>query len=222
MIPQLAGLLKPKDIKAETPFDVILKAWLEHKVEDLPETLSKMLERWKQVNVMLRNGYIVKVGKNNITRPYKYNEVAAYIVEYYHVSYRTAYDDIANAKRFFLPVQTKDEKEFGRGVLIEWCERLMLEAASLYDYKSAASFAKLVAEMKGLLKDDIDVPAYDQVLLPHLAIVDDPSELSDAFVKVENPDQLVADILARRKKTKLDRLIADSEVAEEVSNGSDS
>lgn len=218
MIPQLAGLLKPKDIKVETSFDVILKAWLEHKVEELPKDLNDMLERWKQVNAMLRNGYIVTVGKNDITRPYKYNEVAAYIVEYYHVSYRTAYDDIANAKRFFLPVQTKDEKEFGRGVLIEWCERLMLESSSLGDYKSASSFAKLIAEMKGLLKDDIDAPAYDQVMLPHLAIVDDPSDLSDAFVKVDNPDQLVADILARRKKTKLDRLIADSEIAEEVTN----
>ncbi len=222
MIPQLAGLLKPKEIKAETSFDVILKHWLEHKIDDLPEDLSKMLDRWKQVNAMLRNGYIVKVGKNDITRPYKFNEVAAYLVEYYKVSYRTAYDDIANAKRFFLPIQTKDEKEFGRGVLIEWCERLMLEAASKNDYKSAASFAKLVAEMKGLLKDDIDVPAYDKVMLPHLAIVADPSELGDNFQKVENPDQLVAEILARRKKTKLDKLIADSDIAEEVQDDTSS
>lgn len=218
MIPQLAGLLKPKDIQAETPFDIILKYWLDHKTDELPEALAKMLERWKQVNNMLRNGYIVKIGKNDITRPYKYNEVASYLVEYFKVSYRTAYDDIANAKRFFLPVTTKDEKEFGRGVLIEWCERLMLEAASKGDYKSAQGFAKLIAEMKGYLKDDIDAPAYDQVQLPHLAIVADPSELNEAFVKVENPDQLVAEILARRKKTKLDKLIADSEIAEEVTD----
>lgn len=33
MIPQLAGLIKPRDIKSKTSFDVILKAWLEHKVD---------------------------------------------------------------------------------------------------------------------------------------------------------------------------------------------
>ncbi|MFD2163678.1 hypothetical protein ACFSJU_14810 [Paradesertivirga mongoliensis] len=219
MIPQLAGLLKPKDIKGETAFDIILKYWLDHKINELPEDLARMLERWKQVNAMIREGHLVKRGKNEITLPYKYNEIAEFLVEYYKISFRTAYNDIASAKRFFLPDQSKDEKEFGRGVYIEWGEQMMFEARAAGDYKSAHAFFKELNEIKGHKKDDIDAPAYHQVQLPHLAIVADPSELNDAFTKVENPDQLVADILARRKKTKLDKMISEADIAEEVPDG---
>lgn len=214
LIPQLAGIVKPKDIQTETKFDVILKHWLSHTIDELQDDLKSCLERWKQVNAMLREGKVVKKGKNDITEPYKYNDVASFLVEQYNISYRTAYDDIANAKAFFLPHKTKNDKEFGKGVFGDWCERLKLEAAGKGDYKSAAAFAKIEAQVKGYFDDDVDAPDYSNINLPHLIIVDDPSDLGLGFEKLDNPDQIVENILRNRKKTNLDKLIAESEIIE--------
>ena len=79
-------------------------------------------------NALLRDGKLVKVGKKEVTQPYTFNKLADFLVEEYKISYRTAYDDIANAKKFFLSTYTKDDKDFARGVMIEWGEKFMFEA----------------------------------------------------------------------------------------------
>ncbi len=175
-IPMLANLLKPRDIKTETTFDVILKAWLGHTVEQLPENLQAMLKRWRKADNLLRVGCLVKKGDKDITQPYTFNKLADYLVEEYGVSYRTAYD-IANAKKFFLSTYTRDDKDFARGVMIEWGEKMMFEASSLGDYKSAAAFYKALSEIKGLLKDDQERPDYENINLPSFNLVTDPSVL---------------------------------------------
>jgi hypothetical protein len=63
-IPSLAGLIKPRDIVVEDKFDKILKAQLANKVNDLPEDLQQVLERWKFIINCLNKGYLVKKGKN--------------------------------------------------------------------------------------------------------------------------------------------------------------
>lgn len=218
MIPQLAGLLKPRDIKPETPYDIILKAYLDHKVDELPEDMRKMLDRWKMADKLLREGQIVKKGKNEITRPYNVTRLVDFLVETYGVSARTARSDISHAKRFFLSDYDRHEKEFARGVMIEWGEEMMFEARGFGDFKSAAAFFKTLAEIRGILKDDPDLPDYSQIQLPHLVLVTDPSELG--FEPVENPDQVVKEILAKRKKNRLDKLIEDSEIIEPIEDGS--
>lgn len=205
----LAGLLKPRDIKTETTFDVILKAWLEHKVEELPEKLQNMLKRWRKADNLLRDGYLVKKGEKEITQPYTFNKLADYLVQEYSISYRTAYDDIANAKKFFLSTYSKDDRDFARGVMIEWGEQAYHEAKSLGDFKSAAAFYKALADIKGLMKDEQERPDYENINLPSFNLVVDPSELG--FTKVDDPAGAVARILAKRKRSKIDQIISESE-----------
>lgn len=208
-IPSLAGLLKPRDIKSQTNYDVILKAWLEHQIEDLPKDLQKMLDRWRMANALLRDGKLVKVGKKEVTQPYTFNKLADFLVEEYKISYRTAYDDIANAKKFFLSTYTKDDKDFARGQMIEWGEKFMFEARANGDHKSAAVYYKALLEVKELLKHEQDLPDYANIHIPSFNLVADPSELG--FPKIENPDEAVKRILAKRKKSKIDQIIEQSE-----------
>lgn len=208
----LAGLLKPRDIKKETTYDIILKAWLEHQVDELPVKMQDMLKRWQKADSLLRDGYLVQKGGKEITQPYTFNKLAAYLVQEYGVSYRTAYDDIANAKRFFLSTYTKDDRDFARGVMIEWGEQAYFEAKSMGDYKSAAAFYKALAEIKGILKEEQERPDYENISLPSFNMVVDPSELG--FPKVEDPDAAVARIMAKRKKSKIDTIIAESETVD--------
>ena len=208
-IPLLAGLIKPKNIKTKTTYDVILKAHLENKIDQLPTDQQKMLERWRQANALMRDGALVTKGDKQITVPYTFGKLADFLVTEYKISYRTAYDDIKHAKKFFATAYTKDDKDFARGVMIEWGEKFMFEAASDGDYKSAAAFYKALSEIKGLLKDDQERPDYENINLPSFNLVVDPSELG--FAKVENPEEAVARILAKRKKNKIDQIISESE-----------
>jgi hypothetical protein len=216
-IPALANLLKPRDIKAETPFDTILKAFLGGKIEQLPDDQQKMLERWRLVHRLITDGKIVKKGKNDITQPYTFTMLADFLVAEYKVSYRTAYDDIANAKRFFLSTYSKDDKDFARGVMIDWGEKLMFEAAGTGDFKSAAAFFKALSEIKSLLKDDQEVPDYANINIPSFILVADPSELG--FPKIDDPQAAVNRILAKRKKDKIDIIISESEPIEFTEHG---
>jgi hypothetical protein len=208
-IPMLANLLKPRDIKTETNFDVILKAWLSHTVELMPENLQAMLKRWRMADDLLRDGYLVKKGEREITQPYTYSKLADFLVQHFAVSYRTAYDDIANAKKFFLSTYTRDDKDFARGVMIEWGEQMMFEARSNGDLKSAAVFYKALLEAKQLLTDDQERPDYENINIPSFNLVTDPSLLG--YPVVEDPEAAVARIMAKRKKSKIDQIISESE-----------
>jgi hypothetical protein len=211
-IPALANLLNPRNIKVETPYDAILKAFLAGKVDQLPKDQQNMLIRWKKADALMRDGQIVKKGKKDIVQPYNFTRLADYLVAEYKVSYRTAYDDIASAKRFFLSTYSRDDKDFARGIMIEWGEKLMWEAAGEGDYKSAAAFYKSLLEAKHLLKDDQDLPDYANINIPNFILVADPSELG--FTKLEDPDAAVARIMAKRKKDKIDQIMAESEPVE--------
>lgn len=208
-IPLLASLIKPRDVKAITTYDVILKAHLENKIEQLPEAQQKMLNRWRQANALMRDGSLVTKGERDITVPYTFGKLADFLVTEYKISYRTAYDDIKHAKKFFATAFTKDDKDFARGVMIEWGEQFMFEARADGDFKSAAAFYKALSEIKGLLKDDQERPDYENINIPSFNLVADPSVLG--FPKVENPDAAVARILAKRKRSKIDQIIAESE-----------
>jgi hypothetical protein len=211
-IPSLAGLLRPRDIKKETNFDIILRAWLENRLGDLSQELRDMLDRWQMADSLLRDGYLVKRGNSEVTQPYTFNKLVDFLVTKYGVSRRTAYDDIANAKKFFLSTYTKEDRDFARGVMIEWGEKMMWEAHNLGDNKSAAAFFKALSDIKGLLKEEQERPDYENISLPSFNLVEDPSVLG--FPKVEDPDAAVARIMAKRKKSKIDMIIAESETVD--------
>lgn len=223
ILPQLAGLIKPRDIKSETNYDIILKHYLSHSLDQLPENLMAMLKRWKLANSLIRDGLLVQEvdsdGETHQRRIFKMHKIESFLVEHFDISYRTARQDIANAKQFFLPEKTRSDKEFARGAMIDWGKEFMFKAFEDGDYKSAAAFFKALSIIQGLDRDDPELPDYAAVILPHLAIVADPSELDAGFEKLENPNQLVEEILARRKKDRMDKMIEDSELAEYDDSG---
>jgi hypothetical protein len=204
-IPALAPLVSPKGIKPETNYDKIFKAWLDDSLHTLPDELKQQLERWKKCNALMRDGQTIKKGKNDIVRPYRYNDLVDYLVREFGITKRTAYNDIAHTKRFFLTAETKEEVDFAKGIYLEWLERWMHECASTGDHKSATAYAKLIKEVRGFDKINSEMPDYKDIQVPHLILVADPSELG--FPKVDNPDQVVQKILNKRKKSNLDRVI---------------
>lgn len=216
-IPLLAGLISPRDIRIEDKYDKILKAYLDGKVDDLPEDLKGALERWSQVNSMLRQGEKVGKGKNKYYKPYKYDQVVKFIVAQFGVSIRTAYDDIKSAKRFFAIQETKVDDDFAKGIFIEKLEEAFAVCLGTGDHKSATAYAKVIASIRKWDKEqDDEAPKYAELELPHFALVADPSELG--FPKMDNPDAAVKRILEKRKKGKIDNILATAETIEILSN----
>lgn len=212
-IPALASLIRPRDIKVADKFDKILKAYLDGKIESLPVDLQKALERWSMCNSMLRQGKLVKKGKNKFYAPYKYGDLVNFIVQTYKVSVRTAYDDIKSAKRFFAIEETKEDNDFAKGLFLERLEEMMAECFGIGDRKSAAGFAKVIMSIRQWDKpQDLEMPKYAEMQLPTLILVADPSELG--FPKIDNPDAAVKRILAKRKKSKIDSIFADAEAVD--------
>lgn len=212
-IPMLAGLIRPRDIVVEDKFDKILKSYLDGKLEALPQDLQNCLERWSMINSMLRKGLLVKKGKNEFYKPYKYADLVDFIVQTYKVSVRTAYDDVKSAKRFFAIDESKVDNDFAKGLFLEKLEEMMAESYGKGDAKSAASFAKVIVSIRQWDKpQEDDMPKYAEMQLPTLILVADPSELG--FPKLDNPEAAVKRILAKRKKSKIDNIFAGAEVVQ--------
>lgn len=212
-IPLLAELIRPRDIKVEDKYDKILKAYLDGKKEQLPEDLKGSLDRWSQVNSMLRQGEKVGKGKNKYYKPYRYDQVVKFITVQFGVSIRTAYDDIKSAKRFFSIQETQIDDDFAKGIFLEKLDEAFAVCLGKGDHKSATAYAKVIAAIRKWDKEkDEDLPKYAELELPHFALVADPSELG--FPKMDNPDQAVARILEKRKKSKIDNIFASAETVE--------
>lgn len=212
-IPTLAGLIKPRDIQIEDKFDKILKAYLDGKTQHLPADLQHCLERWSMVNDMLREGHLVQKGTLKYNAPYRYNDLVKFIVQQFNVSIRTAYDDIKSAKRFFAIRETREEDDFAKGLMIERLEAREAEAWAMGDHTTAVACNKLIITMR-----QWDKPPEEEAIrasefqIPHTVIVDDPSELG--FDKIENVEDAVQRVLSKRKKSKIDSIFAEAEVAE--------
>ncbi|MCX2473565.1 hypothetical protein OQZ33_04390 [Pedobacter sp. MC2016-05] len=212
-IPMLANLIRPRDIQVEDKFDKILKAYLDGKIDQLPKDLQDSLTRWEMINGMLRQGEKIKKGKVKYYRPYNYGTLAKFITATYNVSIRTAYDDIKSTKRFYAIEETKDDNDFAKGLFLEKLEERSAYCHAKGDFKSAAAFDKMIMTIRKWDKEpEADLPKYAELQLPTLILVADPSELG--FPKIENPDQAVARILAKRKKGKIDNIFASAEAVE--------
>jgi hypothetical protein len=212
----ISKYVRPGDIKGNTVYDIILKAWLGHKLTELPDEQRKMLERWEQADRLLRNGEMVtlvtedgpvqKHGRFNVSR------VVEWLKEKYKVSTRTAYEDVHNAKRFFLSLEGRPEKEYERAVAITFGEALLERCEEKGDLKAAAALFKELNKIKGLHEQSIDAPDYAEFQPPKLVITSDPTELG--FEKVENPDEIVKRILGESRQSFLESEAEDAEVVE--------
>jgi len=207
-------LIRASDIKGDTPYDIILRAWLEHKVEQLPDDKRRMLERWRMIDKLIRQGEIVKVvddeGKiSDQLKRFNFSSLVEWIREGYNVSARTAYDDIKNAKRFFLCAEGTTDVEYSRGVQVEWGEMMMFKAFESGDFDAASKFFKELNKIKGLHDQRLDLPDYSEFVPPSFVITTDPTELG--FDRIENKDEIVARIMNEKRAGFIDSEATDAE-----------
>ncbi|GAA4327450.1 hypothetical protein GCM10023149_30840 [Mucilaginibacter gynuensis] len=210
-------VIKASDIKGDTAYDIILRAWLDHKVEALALDKQQMLERWRMIDKLIRQGEVVrKVNDAGDLEDqhvrYNFSSLVEWIRQGYNVSARTAYEDIKNAKRFFLCCEGTTDVEYSRGVQIEWGEMMMFKAFESGDFSSASKFYKELNKIKGLHDQRLDLPNYDEFVPPSFVITSDPTELG--FEKIENKDEIVARILSEKRNGFIDNEAEDAEVIE--------
>ncbi|MNK47616.1 hypothetical protein D3C87_664280 [compost metagenome] len=212
-IPSLAGLIRPRDIVVEDKFDKILKAHLDNKISELPSDLQLMLSRWKLIYNMLSDGKLVKEGKHKFYMPYKYNDLINFLMTEFDISIRTAREDIKSAKRFYAVSETKEENDFAKGLFLEQCEQRSARAWGIGDGKTAAAYDKIITSIRQWDKPaDPELPKYAELQIPHTVIIADPTELG--FEPIENVDDVVKKVLAKRKKNKIDSIFAEADAVE--------
>ena len=170
------GLIRSKDIIVDDVLDKLYKAWIAHKLDDLELQDRWLLERMEYADAKLREGGEMSRYGNlvkDIQQKYKHHAPGNAL----GLSTRTIESDIARAKRFFLSVRPREDKEYARGKSIEWLERLIWKAETAGEFKAAAAFIKELDEIQGFKKDDIDLPDYEAVQPAPVMIVTDLTQL---------------------------------------------
>lgn len=208
---------KQLTIIGDTAIDRIFDAWKKKQLDSLSDDDQSILNRITEVEKRFYEKKLVKDNEGKETklgRPWKWRELVEWLMATYNISTRQAYADIEMAKEFFLLGKGRNDLEFARGYRINQGEDLMYECMEAGNYPAAASFFREIVRLDVLeRKDDsgIDPGLFQPV---KLEIVVDPSELG--FPKIENPDQVVNNLLKSFKKGIIEKIIADSdEVSEE-------
>lgn len=208
-------MIRASDVQGDTAYDVILRAWLAHKVDDLPADKQNMLLRWQKVDALIRQGELVRQVEDDgslvtVKKRYNFSGLVEWLRENFKVSARTAYEDIKNAKRFFLCCEGREDIEYSRGVMIEWGEHMMHTAFENGDFDGASKFFKELNKIKGLHETRVDLPDYSEFVPPSFVITTDPTELG--FEKIDNVDEVVARILNEKRSGFLDSEAQEAEV----------
>lgn len=208
----LSKYVRPGDIKGNTAYDIILRAWLAHKVDDLPDKERLMLLRWEQADRLLRNGELVKTDDGGDERQKRFNTsmVVEWLVEKYPISKRTAYEDIHNAKRFFLSLEGRPDVEYERNIAILIGDELREKCIERGDFKAAAAVFKEVNIIKGLHEQSIEAPDYSEFQPPEFTITTSATDLGFEYV---DPDAATKRILGEKR---LEFLQSEAVDAEEV------
>ena len=206
--------IKVRDIKSTTPLDRILKSWLAHDLDHLSDEDKGILQRITEIDKRMQTGQLVKSNKGDFSRPMRLKELVEWHTERFKISSRQAYADIAMAKQFFLSTETRDDKEFARGQMIQQGEEMMFRAAAQSDFKSAAAFFKELRLLRGLDKIDVETPDLSKWEPFQPRIIADPVELG--FEKMEHPSKEVDKLLKSFKKGPIEKMLDDpqSEIEE--------
>lgn len=210
-------ILSPADIKGDSVYEVIQRAWLGHKIEALPPEHRNILERWQDVDRLYRRGEVVTVGKGDkekeVTKRFTWRGIVEWIVQRHSVSVRQAYEDIANAKRFFLFADGRTDVEYARGAALEHGRMMQWAAFDAGKFEAAAMFFKECNKIEGLHEQTSDLPDYAEFQPPKITIVAKAEELG--FEPIENIDEAVKQILTERKQDYIDENAEDAEVIDE-------
>ena len=158
-----ASMVQPEDLE-----DRLYKAYISNKLDTLPDVERKVLERMEYADDLIRSGGKYMVYKNVV------NEMISHFLDHEIVK-RTIENDIARAKRFFLSNYKKEDKEYARGVRIEWLNKIAEEAREDGDFRSAVAAIKEGNDCLGLKKEDIDLPDYTKIERQPILIISDPA-----------------------------------------------
>lgn len=212
------GALRPRHVKGTSALDVILKAFLKNDLDNLDQKHKDILERITEVDKRIRVGNVViktkfdyelnaDVEDFRFTRPYRKRELAEWQMARFGVSLAQAYADIEMAERFFLTTETRQDKEFARGMQIYWGEEAMARAQHDGDHRAAAMFYKELNRIRGLDRPDDDTVDLQDWRPIKPVVVSDPSQLG--FEKIDNPDKVVAQLRKelRGKSNAIERML---------------
>lgn len=176
------GLIRAKDIQSDDVLDKIFKAWVSHRVEDLPIRELRILERMEYADAKLREGGVASIYKNLVEdMRERFKDHAVGNVEETTnsgmLSTRTIESDIARAKRFFLSARPREDKEYARGKYIEWGERKLWKLDEEEDNVGYVLLFDKLSKLQQFHKEDIERPDYSAVQPPPIMVVVSPADI---------------------------------------------
>lgn len=213
-------LIRAKDIDVDGPLDRIYKAWLADKLDKLRKSDQALLKRMKRVDELIRmknlqkeKRYATDTGKPydfEFRRPFRKKELAEWIRTEFGITLRQAYIDVELSNRFFKNLETPDDRDFARGMAIEWGEEMMARAEATGDYRAAAAFFKELNQIKGLRTVESETFDPSQLIPSEPILIDDPSKLG--FPALEEPVEVVKERLMKQlKKGFIETMVEDAE-----------
>lgn len=213
------NLIKAREIAEETVLDKIGKHYLQGTIDQMPENLKKIKERWDEVYNCFDTGRFIQYKGSETRVPFKHRDLIKHLVSKFEISESQAAVDIRDAKQFHMLGISRDEKEYSRGWLIEQAERFMFLAADKGDFKSVAAIMKNLIVMQGFHQDEIELPDYSKVQPPEILIVEDPRKINSSLPEVKTSIEALIKKYSQMSKTHIiDKMIGDAEDAEEISD----
>lgn len=215
--------MRAKDVVVDDALDRIYKAWLGGKLDGLRQSDKNLLERMQRIDLLVREKSPQTIRKYTdkgmpyeveYRRPWRKRELVDWIVAEFGVTTRQAYIDIDHADRFFHSFETPKEKEFARGMQIEWGEEMMARAEASGDYRAAAAFFKEINQIRGLRTHTPEGIDPRELIPTEPILIDDPTKLG--FPALDEPVEQVKERLMKQLKSGLiDALVDDAEDIDE-------
>jgi len=177
------SLIRASFIQPEDLLDRLFKAWVAHKIEELPQDEQLILERMEYADAKIKEGGVNALYRNLIED----------MLEYFkdqNLTKRTIENDIARAKKFFASARPKEEKEYARGKYIEWLERSYVLAEAAGEFKALAPMMRELKEIQNLHKEDPNRPDYEKYERKPILVMNDPTKLG--LPEIENLEEELA------------------------------
>lgn len=164
------SLIRPSFIQPEDLLDRLFKAWISHKIDELPNDEQRILERMEYADSKIKEGGVNALYCNLV------NDMLEYFKDQ-KLSKRTIENDIARAKKFFASARPREEKEYARGKYIEWLERSYVKAEAAGEFKALAPMMRELKEIQNLHKEDPNRPDYEKYERKPILVMNDPTKL---------------------------------------------
>jgi hypothetical protein len=189
----MKSLIRGKDIQPDDALDRIFKAWVTDKTHELTLQDTWLLERMEYADAIMREGgersrYTMMV-----------NEMMAFF-KHQNLTKRTIENDIARAKRFFLATRPREDKEYARGIHLEWLHRLIWKAEDAGDFRAAAALMKEKGEIEAFKKVEMDLPDMNAIQPPPVLITMNPQDID--LPVIENLEERLKALMTPKKDEK--------------------